>query len=492
MYETGKSYTSIEAMMPPNNDVGAIPTLAEVVEQREVPKWNLTLGSKPRAQLRVCLQEKLGRIRQKAATEKELRFTTLWHHVYDLDRLAETFYSLRKDGAVGVDDVDWVSYESNLEDNLRDLSARLKRGAYHAKPVRRVYIPKADGARRPLGITTLEDKLVQRVTSDVLTAIYEIDFHDFSYGFRPGRGQHDALDQLTVAIEQQKVNWVLDLDIRAFFDSIDHDWLIKFVEHRIADSRVIRHIKKWLSAGVLEHGKVQRSEYGTPQGGSISPLLANIYLHYALDNWVKRWMEKQNIGLVKMIRFADDVVVCFQHRHDAERFQQELRTRLARFHLELHPEKTRLIKFGRFAAANCRSQGERGNPETFNFLGFTHSCSTTRKGKFCVRRTSQRSKVKAKLKEISIELRKRISETVPTVGAWLKQVLTGHCQYYGVPRNTPALKSFRDEVTKRWKRVLSRRSQKGYVTWERMNRLKDRWLPQPKVMHPYPLQRLIV
>ena len=492
MYETGKSYTSIQAMNPPNNDVGAIPTPAEAGEQREVPEWNLTRDPKLRAQLRVGLREKLGRIRQKAATDKQLRFTTLWHHVYDLDRLAETFFALRKDGAVGVDAVDWSSYAENLADNLRDLSARLKRGAYHAKPVRRVYIPKSDGTRRPLGIPTLEDKLVQRVTSDVLTAIYETDFHECSYGFRPGRGPHDALDVLAVTLEGQKVNWVLDLDIRAFFDTIDHECLIRFVEHRIADSRVIRHIKKWLSAGVLANGNVQRSEYGTPQGGSISPLLANVYLHYALDKWGNRWIATQATGLVKMIRFADDVVVCFQYRQDAERFQQELQTRLARFHLELHPEKTRLIEFGRFAAANRRKRGAGDAPETYNFLGFTHSCSTTRKGRFCVRRTSQRTKVQAKLQQIYAELRRRISESVPTVGAWLKQVLTGHYQYYGVPRNTPALKSFRDEVTKHWKRVLSRRSQKGYVTWERMNRLINRWLPKAKVMHPYPSQRLTV
>lgn len=491
MYETGESYTPVVAVKPPNNAGGATPPAAGAVEPRGVPEWNPQRELKRRAQLRASLQEKLARIRQVAERDHTVRFTTLWHHVYNLDRLAETFFALRKDGAVGVDDVDWASYDRDLAVNLQDLASRLRRGAYHANLVRRVYIPKADGRLRPLGIITLEDKLVQRVVSDVLTVIYEAEFHDCSYGFRPGRGQHDALDQLTVALEHEKVNWVLDVDIRGFFDSIDHAWLIKFVEHRIADTRVIRHLKKWLKAGVLENGTVQIPEAGTPQGGSISPLLANIYLHYALDNWAACWQRDCARGYVKLIRYADDVVVCFQYRSDADRFLREARERLARFHLELHPEKTRLLEFGRFADQNRRDRGDKP-PETFNFLGFTHICSTTLNERFCVRRISQRTKVQAKLKELSRDLRRRISEPLPQVGKWLGQVLRGHYRYYGVPRNLPALHCFREVVVKLWKKTLGRRSQKGYVTWERMNRLARKWLPVPTVMHPYPNQRVTV
>ena len=490
MNETGESYTPIVAMNPPNKAGGAIPPVAGAGEPRGVPEWNLHRDSKLRAQVRESLQEKLARIRQVAKRDHTVRFTTLWHHVYDLDRLAETFFALRKDGAVGVDKVDWSSYDRNLEVNLQDLAGRLRRGAYHAKPVRRVYIPKADGRQRPLGITTLEDKLVQRVVSDVLSVIYETEFHDFSYGFRPGRKPHDALDQLSVALESEKVNWVLDLDIRGFFDTIDHECLIKFVEHRIADTRVIRHIKKWLKAGIMENGTVQATEAGTPQGGSISPLLANVYLHYALDNWALDW-QRQVRGYVKIIRCADDVVVCFQYRGDAERFLREVRERLASFHLELHPEKTRLLEFGRFADQNRRKRGEKP-PESFNFLGFTHICSTTRNGRFCVLRISQRTRVQAKLKEISKELRRRISVPLPHVGRWLGQVLRGHYQYYAVPRNLPALGSFRYAIVKIWKKMMGRQSQRGYVTWDRMDRLASKWLPQPTVIHLYPNQRVTV
>jgi RNA-directed DNA polymerase len=491
MNETGESYTPIVAETPSNKAEGASPSAAETDEPRGVPKWNLQRDPKLRALLRDGLYETLKWIRQLAAHDPTVRFTTLWHHVYDLDRLAETFFALRKDGAVGIDHVDWAHYDRNLEANLQDLSARLRQGAYHAPPVRRVYIPKADGRMRPLGITTLEDKLVQRVVADVLSVIYEPEFHDCSYGFRAGRGQHDALDQVTVAIEQEKVSWVLDLDIRACFDTINHECLVKFVEHRIADTRVIRHIKKWLRAGVLADGVVQATDVGSPQGGSISPLLANIFLHYALDNWAMCWQRKHARGYVKIIRYADDVVACFQYREEAERFLREVRERLARFHLELHPEKTRLLEFGRFAAQNRQSRDEK-KPETFNFLGFTHICGTTRKGRFCVQRTSQRKKVQSKLQEIKHTLRWRMNDPLPEIGKWLTQVLRGHYQYYGVPRNIKALTSFRFAIVTLWKKTLGRRSQKGYITWDRMSRLARRWLPTPAIMHPYPNQRVTV
>ncbi len=491
MYEGGESYTPIVAKTPSNKATGATPVAAETGESRGVPNWNLQRDPKLRALLRESLQAKLAQIRRLAETDHTVQFMTLWHHVYDCDRLAETFFTLRKDGAVGVDQVDWTTYETDLEVHLRDLSARLRRGAYRANLVRRVYIPKADGRQRPLGIITLEDKLVQRVVSDVLSVIYEPAFHDFSYGFRPGRGQHNALDVLAVTLEQGKISWVLDIDIRAFFDTIDHEWLVKFLEHRIADTRVLRHVKKWLKAGVLDKGQVQEPTEGTPQGGSISPLLANVYLHYALDNWAACWQRDHARGEMRIVRFADDVVVCFQYRDDAERFRHALQTRLARFHLELHPEKTRLVEFGRFAAANRQARGEQ-KPDTFDFLGFTHICSATRAGKFCVLRISRRKKVQAKLKELKQRLRQSISVPLPLIGAWLAQMLQGHYQYYGVPRNYRALSSFRYAVVCLWKKTLGRRSQKGYVTWERMNRLQHHWLPLPKIMHPYPNQRVTV
>ncbi|MFZ1834554.1 MAG: group II intron reverse transcriptase/maturase, partial [Pseudomonadales bacterium] len=377
-----------------------------------------------------------------------------------------------------------------LEDNLRDLSERLKRGAYRAKPVRRVYIPKADGRQRPLGVTTLEDKLVQRATVEVLNAIYETDFLGFSYGFRPGRSPHDALDALYVGLLTRQVNWVLDVDIRGFFDAIDHGWLVRFVEHRIADRRVVRLIQKWLNAGVLEEGKRHVAQEGTPQGGSASPLLANIYLHYVFDLWVQAWRKKQATGDIIVVRFADDIVVGFQREVEAKRFQDALVERFRRFNLELHPEKTRLLEFGPFAARNRRHRGE-GRPETFDFLGFTHICATKRSnGRFTVLRQTIRKRLQAKLAEVKLALKRRLHVPIPEQGQWLRSVVAGHLRYYGVPMNGPALHCFRFQVGWLWHRALSRRSQNGRVLWSRMRRLIDRWLPRARICHPYPLRRL--
>jgi len=398
---------------------------------------------------------------------------------------------LKRQSAPGVDGETWYHYQENLEENLEDLSRRLKSGGYRAKPVRRVYIPKADGRERPIGIPALEDKIVQRATVEVLNGIYEEDFLGFSYGFRPGRNQHNALDAVTVGIESKKVNWVLDADIRGFFDSIDHEWLLKFIEHRIADQRVIRHVKKWLKAGVLEQGRRIEVKDGTPQGGSISPLLANIYLHYAFDLWAHAWRRKQASGDVIVVRYADDFIVGFERRDDAERFLDELRERLARFHLELHPEKTRLIEFGRRAATDRKRRGDK-KPETFNFLGFTHMCSTRKSGGFTVRRKTQRKRMVAKLSSINVELRRRMHEPIAKVGEWLRSVLRGHYNYYAVPHNSRTLSVFRWRVARVWKSVLSRRSDKGEFDWKQMIRLIERWLPKPRVLHPYPGQRLCV
>lgn len=437
------------------------------------------------------LQHALERIRQAACRDKELRFTSLWHHVYNVDRLRKAYFKLKRKAAAGVDHVTWEQYGEDLEDNLQGLSQRLRRGAYRAKPVRRVYIPKADGRQRPLGVTALEDKIVQRSTVEVLNTIYETDFLGFSYGFRPGRNPHHALDAICVAMTRRKVNWVLDADISGFFDAIDREWLVKFLEHRIADPRVIRHIKKWLNAGVMEDGKRIELEAGTPQGGSVSPLLANVYLHYVFDLWADQWRRRHARGDVVIVRFADDSVMGFEHRSDAEQFHKDLRNRFSKFCLELHPDKTRLIEFGRFAADNRKRRGE-GKPESFDFLGFTHTCDRSRNGRFIVLRQTIGKRMRAKLAEIKCELRRRLHHSVPSVGQWLRSVVQGHFQYYAVPRNQRKLDAFKYQVYRLWLQSLRRRSQRHRMTGERMNRLAAKWLPPVRTLHPYPEQRLRV
>ena len=431
------------------------------------------------------------RIRQKALEDKGLRFTTLWHHIYNIDQLRQSYYNVKRYAAPGMDEMTWHQYGDDLERNLLDLSNRLRRRAYRAKPVRRRYVPKLDGSLRPIGILVLEDKIVQRASVEILNPIYETDFKGFSYGFRPKRSQHNALDALTVGITKKKVNWVLDADIRGFFDAIDHEWMIKFIEHRIADQRVIQQVRKWLKAGVLEDGKVTRAEEGTPQGGSISPLLANIFLHYVFDLWADKWRKQAGRGDVIIVRYADDIVVGFQYRTDAEQFQQEMTERLRRFKLELHPDKTRLIEFGRFAADNRKARGE-GTLETFNFLGFTHMCGKTRKGWFTVLRQTMQKKMQRKLQELKVELRKRMHWAIPEVGKWLKVVLLGHYRYYGVPNNTRKLSAFRYHLRCMWALVLRRRSQRQRMTWDRMEKIALRWLPLPRIYHSYPTERLRV
>ena len=471
---------------PKATSEGRTPT-AEGVEGRGLAKGNLPQQNMPRTQDRAGMPSALERIGEVARRDKKVRFTTLMHHVYDLDRLRGAYFGLKRDAAPGVDGETWRDYGEQLEENLKDLSERLKRGAYRAKPVRRVLIPKPDGGMRPLGVTTLEDKIVQRATVEVLNQIYEADFLGFSYGFRPGRGQHDALDALYVGIEKRRVSWVLDLDIREFFTTINHEWLVKFVEHRIADRRIVRLIQKWLRAGVLEDGKRTQREVGTPQGGGISPLLANIYLHYVLDLWAQAW-RRQAKGDVIIVRYADDGVVGFQHETEARRFWADLAERFAKFGLELHPVKTRLLEFGRYAAEDRKRNG-RGKPESFDFLGFTHVCGKTRKGRFAVLRRTSRKRLRRKLGEIKIELRRRLHVPVPEVGKWLGAVLRGHFNYYGVPQNSAALNTFRYFVSRLWLRTLRRRSQKTGLTWERMGRLVVRYLPLARITHPYPSVR---
>src|SRR2546425_3448100 len=463
---------------------------AEGMEGRGLAKGNLPQQNASRTPSRGDAPSALERVRQAAAKDKKLRFTALLHHIYKLETLRMAYFSLRKEAAPGVDGETWRHYGEQLEVHLQDLSERLKRGAYRAKPVRRVYIPKADGRQRPLGVPALEDKIVQRAAVEVLNAIYETDFLDFSYGFRPGRSQHQALEALYTGLLTKKVNGVLDLDIRSYFDRISHEWLVKFIEHRIADRRVVRLIQKWLNGGVLEDGKRIRMEEGTPQGGSASPLLANLYLHYAFDLWVQAWRRKQAHGDVIVVRFADDIVLGFEVKSDAERFWRELAERFRKFRLELHPEKTRLLEFGPFAAENRKRLGQ-GKPETFNFLGFTHICGKKRSnGRFTVLRQTIRKRLQAKLSEVKAELKRRMHDPIPEVGEWLRSVVVGHIRYYGVPRNHNALWVFRSQVGRLWHRALSRRSQKGRVLWDRMRRLITRWLPLPVVCHPYPLRRM--
>ena len=385
----------------------------------------------------------------------------------------------------------WEDYGQDLAGNLRDLHDRVHSGRYQARPSRRAYIPKADGRLRPLGIAALEDKIVQRAVVGVLNAIYETDFLGFSYGFRPGRSPHDALDALAAGIYTKKVNWVLDADIRDFFTSLDQGWLERFLGHRIADKRVLRLIGKWLGAGVIENGTWSKTPEGSPRGASVSPLLANVYLHYVLDRWAEWWRKRHARGDMIIVRFADDFIAGFEHLGDARQFLRDLRDRFARFALELHPDKTRLIEFGRFAAGNRQKRGA-GKPETFDFLGFTHICGKTRAGRFQVRRITISKRMRAKLKEVKDQLRQRRHEPVPEQGRWLGSVVRGHMAYYAVPGNIRAVRAFRTQVTRHWRAALQSRSQRGYLNWNRMNRLAARWLPPPRILHPYPDERFHV
>src|SRR5437867_1525490 len=481
----GKSDSSVVPGKLPNK---AEEPAAEAAEGRGLAKGNSPERNALRTQSRDSALSALERVRQAARRDRKQRFTALLHHVYAIERLRAAYWELKRDAAAGIDGETWRHYGENLEANLRNLSSRLQRGAYRAKPVRRAYIPKVDGRLRPLGVPALEDKVVQRAVVEVLNAIYEGDFLGFSYGFRPRRNPHQALDALTVGLSTRRVSWVLDADIRGFFDTLDHGWLVKFLEHRVADRRVVRLIQKWLRAGVLEEGKRTRSDLGTVQGGSISPLLANLYLHYVFDLWTQRWRRTQARGDMIVTRFADDFVVGFEHRQDAERFLAELRERFSRFGLELHPGKTRLIEFGQFADQNRRGRGD-GKPETFNFLGFTHSCARKRTGRFTVLRQTMRSRWQAKLKEIKVELRRRLHRPIPEQGTYLRAVVLGHFRYYGVPMNGPALSAFRRAVGRLWRQVLCRRGGRHPMPWHRMCRHINRWLPTVRIWHPYPLVR---
>ena len=487
MHERGKSDAAVVAMKPANE---AAQAAEERVERRAVTEGNADQQSTFRTPSRIDVTQALDRIRRTAKERKKEKFTALLHHISP-ELLEAEFFALKRNAAAGADGVTWRDYEQNLKVNLEDLHARVHRGAYRPQPSRRVYIPKADGQRRPLAIAAIEDKIVQRAVATVLNGIYEEDFLGFSYGFRPGRSAHHATDALVVAIERRKVNFVVDADIRSFFDTVDQDWLIRFVEHRIGDQRIIRLIRKWLKAGVLEDGIVSVSEQGTAQGAVISPLLANIYLHYALDLWAERYRRREATGDMIIVRYADDFIVGFEHEHEARHFLDALRERLKEFALSLHPEKTRLIEFGREAENNRKRRGL-GKPETFDFLGFTFICGRSRRGKFLIKRKTRRDRMRVKLQAIKQELRRRMHWPIPAQGKWLKQVIRGYFNYHAVPTNNRALVGFRDEITRSWRSVLSRRSQRDSTGWERMRELADDWLPKPKILHPWPNQRFAV
>jgi len=427
-------------------------------------------------------------VREAARRDKGMRFTALLHHVNET-LLGDSFQQLKKLAAPGVDGVTWKDYEQGLERRLADLHDRVHRGAYRARPSRRVYIPKPDGRQRPLGIAAVEDKIVQQAVATVLQQIYEEDFLGFSYGFRPGRGAHDALDALTAGIVTKKVNWILDADIKGFFDNISHEKLLELVEIRIADPRILRLIGKWLKAGVSEEGQWSETKVGTPQGAVISPLLANIYLYYVLDRWTEQQRKEFATGETIIVRYADDFVLGFQYEREAGRFLEQLRERLADYGLELHSEKTRLIQFGRYAAENRKRDGA-GKPETFNFLGFTHICGTIWKsGKYTVTRKTIGKRMAAKIQSIGAELRKRMHDSIERTGNWLTQVVRGYSNYHAVPGNLARISTFRRELARRWLFTLRRRSQRNRWTWERFEALMHRYLPYPEVRHPYPLER---
>lgn len=481
MHERGKSDSPVVPAKLPNKAVTAV---AEVVEERGLAKENTASKTRPGHRAGSGASSALARVRQVAQGDKEARFTALLHHV-TVDRLRAAFWAIRPGAAPGVDGVTWAAYRRELEANLQDLHGRLHAGRYRVKPSRRVYIPKADGRQRPLGIACLEDKIIQRAVVEVLNAIYEADFLGFSYGFRPGRGPHHALDALAVGIERKRVNWVLDADVRDFFGQLDHSWLERFLEHRIADKRVLRLIQKWVNAGVIEDGQWSENVEGTPQGASVSPLLANVYLHYVFDLWAQWWRNRFAEGDVVIVRFADDFTVGFEYQEDAQRFWADLRERFAKFGLELHPDKTRLIEFGRHAARRRKARGL-GKPETFDFLGFTHFCGVTKRGRFWLRRITIRKRMQAKLKEVNDQLKRCRHQPIPVQGKWLRSVVTGHIAYYAVPGNTDAVAAFRAQISRLWFKALRCRSQRKRLNWTQMGPLTTKWLPPARVRHPFP------
>ncbi len=485
MYSDEKSDEVIVPRKRPNKE--GLPS-AEAVEGRTSPKGNGGQAAAVRTQRRVAASNGLAAVRQAARQHKGIRFTALLHHI-TIDLLKQSYFALKRNAAPGIDGVTWRAYGENLDDKLKDLHDRVHKGSYRARPAKRTYVPKADGSRRPLSVWCVADKIVQQAVVKVLEAIYEEDFVGISYGFRPRRSQHDALDALHAGILRRRVNWVLDADIQGFFDAMAHSWIVRFLKHRIADKRILRLIVKWLKVGIFEDGRVTSCSCGAPQGAVISPLLANVYLHYGYDLWVHRWRRTTATGDVIVIRYADDTIVGFQHEHEARTFLEDLKERLGLFDLTLHPAKTRLIRFGRHAIKQRQRRGE-GKPETFDFLGFTHFCTRSRKwGSFVIGRKTIKKRMIATLRTIKIELRRRMHDSIAKTGAWVARVLRGHLNYFAVSGNDPSLWWFFKEVRWRWLKTLKRRSQKAFLNWERFTSLTDQFFPPIRVLHPLPCHR---
>ena len=490
--ETGRPKAERRAVRPEESDEVVVPKKPAKVRVTPTKSVEGRAEAKGKSASRNALPTQGGesaltfleRIGQRARKDRKGKFTTLLSHL-KAPLLKEAFMSLRKRAAAGVDGVTWREYAERLDERLLDLQDRVHRGSYHPQPVRRAYIPKPGGGERPLGIPTLEDKIVQQAARMVLEPIYEAQFLGFSYGFRPGRSPHDALDALAEAIHR-KVSWVLDADIRSFFDTIDHGWMQQFLEHRIGDRRMVRLLMKWMRAGVMEEGELRESERGTPQGGIISPLLANIYLHYALDLWVRKWRKKHARGALYFVRYADDFVMAFRYEEDARVMHAALAARLAKFGLELHPDKSRVLRFGRFAREQAARHGRK--PETFDFLGFTHISGRNREGRFQLKRKTSRKKRGAKLAELRAQIRRRRHHAVGDQWRWLKSVLRGYYRYYAVPTNYRPLASFYRAVWDAWHRSLQRRSQRGRWTWDKRLRFDQRF-PPPEAVDPSSLAR---
>src|SRR4051795_6157834 len=476
------------AVLPLNRPNKEVPASAEVGEGRAQTEENIAESHMSPTQSGKHMSQGLRGVREVAMERKQERFTALLHHV-TVNLLRDSFFALKRRAAPGVDEVTWQEYETGSGGRLVDLHGRVHRGTYRAQPSRRVYIPKSDGRKRPLGIAALEDKIVQQAVVTILNQIYEVDFRGFSYGFRPGRSPHQALDALSVGLHSKLVKWVFDADIGGFFDNLSHQWAVQFIEHRVADRRILRLIQKWLKAGVSEDGQWSETTVGVPQGSVISPLIANVYLHYVFDLWVEGWRQKVAGGDVIVVRYADDLVVGFENRADAERFREAFQERLAKFSLEINAEKTRLIEFGRFAAQDRQQRGE-GKPETFTFLGFTHYCGKRRgNGAFIVWRKTAKKRMVAKLKAIKAELRNRRHEPVASTGAWLQKVVAGYSQYQAVPGNLDSMRIFRQRLARLWRSALGRRSQRGTLRWDQFTPIFNHWIPLPRVLHPYPLER---
>jgi len=464
---------------------------AEIVEGRVLPKGNTGQATTVRTQSRGAVSIGLADVRQVARQNKEMQFTALLHYI-SIELLEKSYFALKRNSATGIDGVKWKSYGKNLAENLISLHRQIHIGSYRAQPARRTIIPKADGSERPLSILCLEDKVVQQAVVYVLEAIYEQDFLGFSYGFRPKRGQHDALDALSTGIYRKRVNWVLDADIRRFFDTMNHEWIMQFLKHRIGDKRLLRLISKWLKVGVMNNHHVERSCEGAPQGAVVSPILANIYLHYVFDLWVNVWRRKKTNGDVIVIRYADDTVLGFEFEKDAKQFLDEFQKRLKTFGLNLHPDKTRLIQFGRYAANDRKRQGL-GKPETFDFLGFTHYCTQSLKSRvFVIGRKTIKKRMRLSLQLIKNELRRRMHDTIVDTGKWIRTVLQGHLNYFSVSGNDPSIWAYFTQVKWYWLRAIRRRSQRAFVTWDKFVERIDHFFPKIRLMHPYPDARFDV